>query len=158
MFAVHIKKRAKLKPDCLGKQHFCTIKLSEPDFSTKVLRLSVSSFRLENSLSQPSKQNIEPLSWIRNCLRLGVDPFCDTKVNLNKQRQKMFNTSSLGEAWVWFTSFLFRTARMIRWYSRALQRTRKTPSSAASLFSFCSTKSSLETNQICDVTTPCVSL
>lgn len=67
------------KPPCFGKQHFFTVKLSEPDLRTKVLRLSVSSRTLENSRSQPSRQNVEPLCWIWNCLWFGVDIFYNNR-------------------------------------------------------------------------------
>lgn len=47
----NIYKSTNYKPPCRGKQHFLIVKLSEPDMSTKLLRLSMSSFTLENARS-----------------------------------------------------------------------------------------------------------
>lgn len=55
------------------------MKLSEPDLSTKFLRLSVSSFMVENSPSQPSRLNVEPLYWIWNCLELAAASFFECR-------------------------------------------------------------------------------
>lgn len=66
-------------PPSLGRQHFFKVKLSSPDFSTKVFKLLVSSFMLENSWSQPSSLNMELFCVILNCLYIGFSPSCQNE-------------------------------------------------------------------------------
>lgn len=86
-------------PACLGKQHFLMAKVSDPDLSVKNLRLSISSFTLENSRSQPSRTNLESLCSIRNCLWVSDDSLCEGP---KKKQKQVFptlhcNTSKEGE-------------------------------------------------------------
>lgn len=75
-------------PACLGKQHFLMAKVSDPDLSVKNLRLSISSFTLENSRSQPSRTNLESLCSIRNCLWVSDDSLCEGPKKKQKKQHR----------------------------------------------------------------------